>query len=315
MKKERNKFILLSGLVTTTMFLLNKLWTTLATRKDVLSTPQDEEYEWRFGTIRYRKQGSGTPVLCIHGLTPGSSLYEFHELSDKLATKYEVYSLDLLGYGLSEKPNLTYTNYMYMELVIDFIKNVIKKKTNIITSNESASIAIMVCNQEADLVGKCILCNPANLFEMNEIPSAQTKLLKKIIDLPILGTFIYHIYMSEAMIQKNFVENYFYNPNRIKQNDIAAYLQSSHTDHSHGKYTYASYQGRYMNTNIIHSLKAIDHSIMILASKELENAGTDVDNYLYYNASIEKVYLSRVKKLMTLESPSKVMHYVETFLA
>lgn len=313
MKKQTNRFFLISSMVTTTMFVLNKLWISMATSKDVLSSTDDNYYDWRFGKIRYQKKGNGTPLLCIHSLAPGSSLYEFHELQDQLAKNHEIYTLDLLGYGLSDKPSITYTNYLYTELVIDFIQNVIGKKTNIFASNESSNIAIMVCNQEPELISKMVLCNPNRLFEMNEIPSTKTKLLKKIIEMPIIGTFVYHLYMSESIIKKNFIEEYFYNPNRIKQNDMISFIQSSHANSSHGKYTYTSYMGKYMNTNIIHALKSINKSIMILASSEMDNYEEEMKNYTYYNPSIEVEMIDRTKKLMTLESPNKIIHYTQTF--
>ena len=47
---------------------------------------------------------------------------------DKLAENHAVYALDLLGCGRSEKPKITYTNYLYVQLISDFIKNVIHEK-------------------------------------------------------------------------------------------------------------------------------------------------------------------------------------------
>lgn len=102
-------------------------------------------YEWLFGKVRYTKKGNGNPLLLIHDLAPGSSSYEFSRISSELAKTNEVYILDLPGYGLSDKQNITYTNFLYVELVTDFIKNVIGKKTDVITSGDS-SIAIMACH-------------------------------------------------------------------------------------------------------------------------------------------------------------------------
>ena len=67
--------------------------------------------------------GSGTPLLFIHDLTIGSSNYEYHRLINNLTDKHEIYSIDLLGYGLSDKPSMTYTGNIYEQLISDFIKN------------------------------------------------------------------------------------------------------------------------------------------------------------------------------------------------
>lgn len=53
--------------------------------------------------IKWDKKGKGQPVVLIHG-TPWSS-FNLRHLINGLATHYEVYFYDLLGYGQSAKPN------------------------------------------------------------------------------------------------------------------------------------------------------------------------------------------------------------------
>ena len=67
-------------------------------------------------------------ILTENGIASGVNLKD-----------HTVYTIDLLGFGRSEKPNLTYTNYLYVQLVTDFIQNIIGEKTDIIASNESIS--------------------------------------------------------------------------------------------------------------------------------------------------------------------------------
>ena len=54
-----------------------------------------------FGEINYEISGNGSPLLMIHG-TPFSSK-EWSEITDAVKHKHEIYTYDLLGYGLSEK--------------------------------------------------------------------------------------------------------------------------------------------------------------------------------------------------------------------
>ena len=59
----------------------------------------------------------------IHDLKPESSSYEWKRVVKALAKKHTVYTIDLLGCGYSDKPNITYTAYMYTQLLNDFIVN------------------------------------------------------------------------------------------------------------------------------------------------------------------------------------------------
>ena len=113
--------------VLTTAHLINKLIFSTATSKGITDKRINSCYPWKFGNISYSVQGSGKPVLLIHDLSSFSSSYEWDNVIDILAEKHTVYAIDLLGCGNSDKPNLTYTTYMYTQLVADFINNVINK--------------------------------------------------------------------------------------------------------------------------------------------------------------------------------------------
>lgn len=134
MKNKTKNFIILSALTTVTIHFINRINYSLYTVKSYLKYPENKYHEWRFGKIRYITKGNGYPLLLLHDLTVGSSLHEFHKILDHLSINHKVYAIDLLGYGMSDKPCITYTNYLYVQLVIDFIKNVIGKKTDIVAN-------------------------------------------------------------------------------------------------------------------------------------------------------------------------------------
>ncbi|MET3811795.1 alpha/beta fold hydrolase [Arthrobacter sp. UYEF3] len=51
--------------------------------------------------LRYRKTGSGEPVLLLHGI--GQSLDDWTEQHDRLAARHTVYSVDLPGFAYSDR--------------------------------------------------------------------------------------------------------------------------------------------------------------------------------------------------------------------
>lgn len=314
MKQKTKNIIALAGISTFTIHFINRIQYSLNTVKNVLACSENNYYEWRFGKIRYTKKGSGSPVLLIHNLVQGSSIYEFHYLSESLSKNREVYSIDLLGYGLSDKPDMTYTNYVYVQLLTDFIKSIIGKKTNIITSGDSAPAVIMACHNDPEVIDKMILINPQSLYKANQIPSKQTKALKLLIETPVIGTFIYNLLNSKNVYENLFKTEYFYNPVKIDEKDILSYLEAAHMPNYHSKHVFASYIGRYMNANIIHALKEINHSIYIIAGEETKDIQTTVENYEYYNTAIESVYIPKTKLLPHLENPEETIKQCETFL-
>ena len=108
--KTRSKLLtllILSAGAATTTALINKAIKLSATSRNVLGEPEALCYKWRLGNIYYTRTGSGKPLLLVHDLTPASSGYEWKNLVGKLAENHTVYTIDLLGFGRSEKPNLT----------------------------------------------------------------------------------------------------------------------------------------------------------------------------------------------------------------
>jgi pimeloyl-ACP methyl ester carboxylesterase len=59
--------------------------------------------------------GAGVPVLVLHGF-PTSS-HDWHGFLDELARRHRVVLLDLLGYGLSDKPDQRYSLFEQADLV------------------------------------------------------------------------------------------------------------------------------------------------------------------------------------------------------
>lgn len=314
MNKKLTTIALLSGSSIATIHIINRIHTSLCTVKNLFNNSENFFYDWRFGKIRYQKKGNGSPLLFIHDLTVGSSNYEFHRLINNLTEKHEIYSIDLLGYGLSDKPSITYTNNLYEQLVSDFIKNVIGKKTSVVVTGESVPFVIMACHNNPEIFRKMICINPQSLYLQNQIPSKQTGLLKLFIETPIIGTFTYHILSNKVSIEKTFQEEYFYRPEEIREKYIYNYLEAAHLGGYYSKYAFASYAGKYMNINILHELKEIDNSILMIGGAEEEDIKTTIENYKYYNAAIEDVYIPETKHLPQLEAPDEILDQINMFL-
>lgn len=312
---QRTKTILfLTTLATTVIHVINRIEYSRTTAKNTLPCTNNQYYEWRFGKIRYTKQGSGTPVLLLHDLTLGSSSYEYNKLIPTLAKTHEVYTIDYLGYGLSDKPNMTFTNFLYVQMINDFIKNIIGRKTNIIAAGDSFPIAIMICHNDQETVRNLIAINPQSLYQLNLIPSKQTKILKLLMDTPILGTFLYNMHTSKASFTKLFQEEYYFNPYHIDEKDINAYVEAAHTPDYRSKHAHASYIGRYTNANIVHALKEINHNIYLIAGEEKKDIQNIIENYCYYNNAIEASYIPKTKQLPHMEQPDAVLSCLDIYL-
>jgi pimeloyl-ACP methyl ester carboxylesterase len=219
--------------------------------------------------------------------------------------------VDLLGCGRSEKPILTYTNYLYVQMISDFIKSEIGHRTNIIATGSSSSFAVMACNQSPELFDQIMLINPDSLLTCSQIPNKHGKVYKFILDLPVLGTLFYHIAASKRAITQEFANN-FSNPYSVKTTLVDAYHESAHLGES-PKSLYASVRCNYTKCNIVNALKKINNSIYMIGGCEMENMNEIVREYQTYNPAIESFLIGNSKYLPQLENPSELYRVLQMF--
>lgn len=314
MKKKISIFAILFSLVTAIIYFINKVTYYLTTIDNLLCSSSENYYNWRYGKIYYKKQGEGSPLLLIHDLNAHSSAYEWKKAAQKLAEKHSVYTIDLLGCGRSEKPNITYTNFLYVQMINDFIKHVIGEKTNIIATGESASFVIMANGIEGDNIGKIIMVNPSSLTELAKIPTKRTKTLKLLIQLPVIGTLLFNILETQNAIEEVFETKYFFDHEKIDEKTVKTYCEAAHTDKLRSKYLLASIKGRYTKANIIPCIKNLTNSIYIVyGGANPENAET-AEQYNRLVPAIEITPIPNTKFLPHMESPEEFINIVDIFL-
>lgn len=314
--KTRNKLLtllILSAGAGASTALINKVIKLSAISHNVLQEPEACCFKWRLGNIHYTKTGSGKPILLVHDLFLATCGYEWKHLAVKLAENYTVYTIDLLGFGRSEKPNLTYTNYLYVQLISDFIKSEIGHRTDLIASGSSTTLGIMACCNSPKLFDRLLFINPETLLSCSQVPGKNAKLYKLFLDLPIIGTLIYNIACSKQSIKREFITNLFYNPYSVKSKMISACHESAHLGNS-PKSVYASIKCNYIKCNISNALKRINNSIYLIGSN-IEGMNECMEEFKDYNPAIETVSISNVKLLPHMEKPMEIYDLIQTFFA
>lgn len=314
--KTKNKLLtllLLTAGGTTAIAAINKLIQIKATSKKLTVNSESLCYKYRYGNVHYTRTGSGKPLLLLHDITPYSSGYDWKALIPYLSNHYTVYNIDLLGCGQSEKSTMMYTNYLYVQLITDFIKSEIGHRTSIIANGEAASIPVMACANTPELFDQIMMINPLSLLEYSQLPGKSSKLYKFIVDTPVIGTLIYHIATSKKAIREELIESSFYNPFAVKENYVDICYESANFGRS-PKSLYSSISANYTKCNITNALKKIDNSIYLVGGEYVENIEDILNEYKEYNPAIETLYLPNTKKLPQIEAPDRLFELIHTYL-
>lgn len=315
--KNKNKLLtllILSASAATATAVINKYIKVSATSKNHLADSQANCFKWRLGNIYYTKCGSGKPLLLIHDLNSASSSYEWNQIINKLKDSYTVYTLDLLGCGRSEKPDLTYTNFLYVQLLTDFIKSEIGHRTNIIVSNSSASFVTMACNNSPELFEHIMMINPESILTCSQIPGKYAKSYNFMLNLPIIGTLMYNIASSKHMLKEMFATKYFYNPYLVKPSIVDCYYEAAHLGDS-PKSIFSSVECNFTKCNIVNALKKIDNSIYLVGGGAIDDIEYLLEEYKFYNSAIEYSIIKNTKLLPHMESPNELISLIKMFFA
>jgi pimeloyl-ACP methyl ester carboxylesterase len=289
---------------------LNKLIIILSTYKRSLNKCGGEmshTFHWKHGDIFYTVHGRGKPLLLLHDLNPSSGSHEWNKVVDSLSANHTVYSLDLLGCGRSEKPHLSYTNFLYVQLLTDFIHTVIGRKPHLICTGTSVPLAVIASKYCPGLFENMVFVNPLPCTD------ASRHLFAKAYNLPLKGTFLYHLAFTRNKIKASFARQYFYNPRYIRPVDIDNYHESAHLGDS-PKSLYASILDGLTWFSITEPLSHLEQKILIIGGAGVPDIKSTLASYRGLNPRIETAIIDKTKYLPHMEAPAKFTAIAEKFL-
>lgn len=278
--------------------------------KKITSEPTQRFYKFKHGDINYSVHGEGEPLLLIHDIFIGASSKEWERCIRYLSRYYKVYAIDLLGFGASSKPAISYSSYLFVSLINSFITDVIKEKCYVVASSGSSAFAVLATSFNSDNFKKLILISPTNSINF------YSKSLRRLIECPILGTAIYNI-MSSKLHRKNFLENIiFYEPSNITSSMVESYNHTAHLGGANVKYPIALLISGYLDADISSHLSKITVPTHIVWGAE--NKLNNVENYeatKLLNSNIGITVINKTRLLPQSEKPREFSKVCKDFFA
>ena len=288
------------------LYLINKFLSAKGNIKSFKAERNGLFFEDSFGKLYYKKEGEGSPVLLIHDTESNLSGYEWQQLSKMLSSDYCVYTIDLLGTGLSDKPPITYTNYLFVRIITNFIENVIQDAPYVIASGFSSSFALVAASVKPDLIKELLLINPPSLKQLKKTPSQRSKARWKLLTFPILGSTLYNIIHNRKNLEYKLEEKCVYNPFLLNPKFYAIAWRNSHNSNGNGRYFYASMQGNYLNWDIQNALQKLTIPTSILYTSKNRNGREVASSYQHLYNPISVHTLKCCGLLPQIEKPSEL---------
>lgn len=125
-----------------------------------LPTLEKQTWNWQGHSIQYTVMGTGQPLVLVHGF--GASIGHWRKNIPVLADAgYQVFAIDLLGFGGSAKPALNYTVDLWVELLKDFWTANIQRPAVFVGNSIGGLLCMMVLAQHPEIAAGGVLLNPA----------------------------------------------------------------------------------------------------------------------------------------------------------
>ena len=133
------------------------------------------DWVWRGWQIRYTYlrakaplQDQDPPLLFLHGF--GSALTQWYENLLPLSQTHNIYALDLIGFGASEKAATNYRVGLWVEQIYDFWRTFIRRPIVLVGHSLGALVALTAAATHPDMVQNLVLLT---------LPAARQELLPK----------------------------------------------------------------------------------------------------------------------------------------
>ena len=187
----------------------------------------------RWGRVYYKEAGSpeNPPIVLVHGVGAGATSYEWRKNFEALSHDFHVYAYDLLGFGKSERSaTVSYTAELYIDLLSDFLREVVKRPAGLVAASLAGGHAIQVANRFPELVNALVLLQPAGNNSSAEIagPNVTGSFSYPILRLPILGQGLFSFVASRFNIRSFMNSQLYYDKKQVTYELVEQYYIAAH---------------------------------------------------------------------------------------
>jgi pimeloyl-ACP methyl ester carboxylesterase len=157
------------------------------------------EFVWHWGqqthTIVYETLSQGVPVLLLPAFSTVSTRAEMRGIAEQLAPQFQVWAMDWLGFGESDRPPLDYRSAVYQQLLQDFVRSQFHTPVAVIAAGHAAGYVMQLASAQPSVWSKIVLVAPTwrgPLPTMGASPQIAGA-VRQAVRSPLLGQALYKL--------------------------------------------------------------------------------------------------------------------------
>jgi pimeloyl-ACP methyl ester carboxylesterase len=186
-------------------------------------------WRWRFGDVAVYEAGdpANPALLLLHGQNAAASAAEMREPFARLSDAYHVYAPDMLGYGLSHRPDIEYTPALYVEFIEEILKEVVQRPATVIASSLTSAYAIEAAYTSPEWITALVLICPTGVRTLT-VQSAGGRAVEGLLRLPVMGQAIFNGITSRPGIRYFLESEAYFDTTLVTDEVVEGYYKTAH---------------------------------------------------------------------------------------
>jgi pimeloyl-ACP methyl ester carboxylesterase len=270
-------------------------------------------FEWRGHQIAYTVRGEGPPLLLLHGIHAAAWSYEWRANVDELARSHTVYTLDLIGFGRSDRPAMRYTARLYLALIADFAQQVIERPCALVASSLSGAYAIVLGARDPGRFPALVLVGPTGLVRLHRNTNPAGDVAKLGVETPVVGTAVFNAIVARRSLRAYLEEAYADNA-RVTEELLDVYYDTAHQPGA--KHAPAAFMAWQLNLDVRNALRRLAQPTLLVWGEQAIIAPVEeVRGFLALKPDCELAILDPAADLPQDECADAFNELVTSFLA
>ena len=175
---------------------------------EVESARDTEFLELDGAWVRYDVIGGGPPVVLVHGWLGSSRVWE--PLARRLAQRFTVYSLDLTGFGESDKPQAGYGVRNGSRLLYAFCAHFGLTRASVIGHDLGGNMVVKLAADHPDVVGRVVLVSAPADEDQIDLPTPLW-----LATLPVVGPLFYSLGRAFRPVRRMWMKPFVADPDDL----------------------------------------------------------------------------------------------------
>ncbi|MFL0250182.1 alpha/beta fold hydrolase [Clostridium neuense] len=115
-------------------------------------------------TVYHSKGETDKKIVFVHGGALDNAMMSWKEVIELLGKEYDIYAVDMLGFGESDKPDIQYSIPVYVEFLYDILRQLNIEKTNLVGLSMGGGISIGFSLSFPQMVNKLTVIGSMGLY-------------------------------------------------------------------------------------------------------------------------------------------------------